>query len=129
MVGFAVMKHTVQRLECIWASAASTTSAWCATSLAVVSGHLVKGCLIPLLWRWPKVLFPIFQWPTTIGINVVHKLVVTALNVIIVRRPWGFILLWNFSLLLKIAEMLDLRLAEFCKLFIQLWHYFWLLSN
>jgi hypothetical protein len=53
-----------------------------------------------------------------------HQLGVAALIVIVAKGSWGFILLSSFSLLLKLAEMLDLQLAEFCKLFVELWHCF-----
>jgi hypothetical protein len=49
-----------------------------------------------------------------------HQLGVTVLTIIVARRPWGFIWLWSFSLLFKLVEVLDLRLAEFCELFIEL---------
>jgi hypothetical protein len=123
VVDFATMKHAVRMLECVWASAVTVASAQCTASLTVISGPLVETCMVPFLWRWSKVLFPVLRWPTTIGIDVVHRLGVIAL-IIIVARPQSFVLLWSFPLLLKLAEVLDLRLAKFCKLLLELWHCF-----
>jgi hypothetical protein len=77
------------------------------TSLAVMSGPLIEGCMVPFLRRWSKILFPVLWWPTTIGIDVVHRLGVIVL-IIFVARPWSFVLLRCFPLLLKLAEVLDL---------------------
>jgi hypothetical protein len=68
--------------------------------------------------------FPSFRWPATIRIDVVHWFGVIVFIIIVVRRPWSFILLWCFPLLLNLAEVLDLQLAKFCKLLIELWHNF-----
>jgi hypothetical protein len=48
--------------------------------------------------------------------------------IVIVARSWGFVWLWDFPLLLKFTEVLDLRFAELCELFIELCHCFWSLS-
>jgi hypothetical protein len=124
MIGLVVVKHIVQRSECVWASATTTTAIWCAASLIVLSESLIGGPRVSFLQRWPKILLPILWWPTTIKINAMHQLGVAVLIVIVAKGSWGFILLSSFSLLLKLAEMLDLQLAEFCKLFVELWHCF-----
>jgi hypothetical protein len=49
--------------------------------------------------------------------------------VVIVARSWSFVWFWDFPLLFKFAEVLDLGFAELCKLFIEFWHYFWSLSD
>jgi hypothetical protein len=41
MIGLIVVKHIVQRSECVWASAATTTAIWCAASLIVLSESLI----------------------------------------------------------------------------------------
>jgi hypothetical protein len=38
--------------------------------------------------------------------------------------PWSFVWFCHFLLLLELAEVLNFRFAEFCKLIIQLRHYF-----
>jgi hypothetical protein len=129
MVDFTAMEHAVRRLVGVWPSAATVASAWCAPSLMILIWPLVESALASFLRRGSEILIPIFWWPTNIRIDVVHWLGVAALIIIITRRPWSFILLWSFSLLLKLAEVLDLRLAEFCELFIELRHYFWLFPD
>jgi hypothetical protein len=54
-------------------------------------------------------------WGSCPGLNVV--------------RSWGFVRLSNFPLLLALTKVLDLGLAEFHKLFIELWHCFGPLSD
>jgi hypothetical protein len=98
--------------------------ALCAASLIVLSGPLVEGCMVPFLWGWSKVHFPFFRWSTAIAIDAVHWIGVIVLIVIVARRPWSFVLLWGFPLLHKLVKVLDLRLAEFCKLLRELWHCF-----
>jgi hypothetical protein len=44
--------------------------------------------------------------------------------IFIAARSWSFVKLQHFPLLLELTEMLNLRLAEFCELFIELWHCF-----
>jgi hypothetical protein len=122
VAGFTIMKHVVQRPECLQASVTTVAPARCAASLTVLSGPLVEGGMVPFLRWWSKILFLVFRWPTTIEINAMHRLGVIALIVIIVRRPWSIILLWSFPLLLKLAKILNLRVAQFCKLLIELWH-------
>jgi hypothetical protein len=129
MVGFTTGVHVVRRPEFVWASVATVTSVWCTGSLIVLGKPLVEGSQISFLRRWCKILFSVFWWPATIGINDMHQLGVTALTIIVARRPWGFIWLLRFSLMLKLAEVLDLRLPEFCELFVELRHYFWPLPD
>jgi hypothetical protein len=76
------------------------------------------------LWGWSKILFPILRGPTAVGVNVVYLLGVGALIIIVARWPWGFIVLGCFSLLLELAEVQDLRLAELGELLIELCNYF-----
>jgi hypothetical protein len=52
-----------------------------------------------------------------------YGLRVVALDFIL-ARTWGFVWPENFSLLLKLVKVLNLGLAELCKLFIVLQHYF-----
>jgi hypothetical protein len=49
--------------------------------------------------------------------------------IFVVPKSWSFTGLWNFPLLLKLMEMLDLILAEFHELFVELRHYFGLLPD
>jgi hypothetical protein len=72
LVGFAVVVHAVQRLVCEWTSATTTVLTWCVASLTVLARPLVKGSLVSFLWRWSKVLLPVFWWPIALRINVVH---------------------------------------------------------
>jgi hypothetical protein len=123
VVGFVAMKHAVRRPECVWASAMTAASSRCITSLTVMSRPLVESCMVPFFRRWSKILFLVLWWLATIRIDVVHRLGVIAL-IIIVARHWSFVLLWSLPLLLKLAEVLDLRLVEFCKLLIEFWHVF-----
>jgi hypothetical protein len=58
----------------------------------------------------------------------VHRFGVAALA-IIVARSWGFVWFQDFSLLLKLGKMLNLRLVELSELFIELWHCFGPLSD
>jgi hypothetical protein len=120
VVGFAALKHAVRSPECVRASTTTVASARCATSLTVISGPLVESCMVPFLRRWSKILFPVLRWPATIRIDAMHQLRVIVLIIIVAKRPWSFILLWSFPLLLKLAEVLHLRLAEFCKQLIEL---------
>jgi hypothetical protein len=45
---------------------------------------MVESHLASFLRRWPIILFPVFQRPATIGIDVVDMLRVVALVVVIV---------------------------------------------
>jgi hypothetical protein len=76
------------------------------------------------LRRCPKILLPILWWPTAIGINAMHQLGIDSLAIIVARGPCGFVCPCIFPLLLMLAKVLYIRLAEFCKLFIELHHYF-----
>jgi hypothetical protein len=96
--------------------------------LTVLIESLVGGPLVCLLWGCPIILLTILRWSISIRVDVVHRLRVAALAFIMVRS-WGFVWLWNFSLLLKLAKVLNLGLAEFSKLFIELWHCFGPLSD
>jgi hypothetical protein len=78
---------------------------------------------------WFKILFPILRRLVAIGVNDVHLLGVAVRIVIIARWPWSFIMLQCFSLLLELAKVPDLWLAEFGKLFVELWNYLWLLPD
>jgi hypothetical protein len=93
IVGFVVMKHAVWRLKCVRASVTTAASARCATSLTVMSEPLVEGCLVPFLWRWSKVLFSVFRWPTITRVDALHRLGVITLIIVVARRPWSFILI------------------------------------
>jgi hypothetical protein len=42
--------------------------------LIVVVSFVVKGCLIPFLWGWSKILLPDFWWSTTIRVNAIDML-------------------------------------------------------
>jgi hypothetical protein len=123
VVGFATMKHAIRRPKCVRASPATAATARCATSLTVMSEPLIKSCMVPFLRRWSKILFSVLWWRTIIRINVMHRLGVIVLNIIVARLQ-SFVLLWCFLLLLKLAKVLGLRLAKFCKLLIELWHCF-----
>jgi hypothetical protein len=101
MVAFTAIEHAIWRPECVQASA------WHIASLTVLSVPLVEGCLIPFLWRWSKILFPVLWWLATIRIDDVHRFGVIAF-IIIIARPCSIVLLWCFPLVLKLAEMLDL---------------------
>jgi hypothetical protein len=57
VVGFTIVIHTVWRPNCVWASATTVASAWCAAKLTVLSGPLVESPLVSFLWRWPN-FFP-----------------------------------------------------------------------
>jgi hypothetical protein len=85
----------------------TVASTRCIASLIVMSGPLVKGCMVSFLRRWSKILFPVLWWPTTIGIDDLYRLGIIAL-IIIVARPWRFVLLLGFPLLLKLVKVLDL---------------------
>jgi hypothetical protein len=99
-----------------------------ATSVAVLIDSLIRGPQVSFLWRCSEILLPIFWWPVAIRINVMHWLWVPSL-IVVVARSWSFIRLCHFPLLLKLVKMLDLRLAKFHELFIELLHYFGLLSD
>jgi hypothetical protein len=47
-------------------------------------GLNINGPLTPFLPWWPKILFPIFRRPTTVGVNVVYLHGVAALVVVVV---------------------------------------------
>jgi hypothetical protein len=122
VVGIIVMVHAVRRLEC--ASATTSASAWHAPSLVVVACSLVKSPLTPFLQGWPKILFLVFQKPVGIRIIVVDMLGVIMLSpVIVVHWSSSVIVLWCFSLLLKLAEVEGLRLTEFGKILIKFCYY------
>jgi hypothetical protein len=55
-----------------------------------------RGSLVSLLRRWPIIPFPIFRRCTTIRIDAMYLLGVGALVIIVMRWPWGLVLLWGF---------------------------------
>jgi hypothetical protein len=61
-------------------------------------------------------------------VDAAHKLWVAAL-IITVTGSWSFVWFCNFPMLLEFTEMLDLRFAEFCELFMELQRCFGLLSH
>jgi hypothetical protein len=72
------------------------------------------------LLRWCLIVFlPILRWSTSIRVDDVHGFGVVALA-FIMARSWGFIWFCDFSLLLKLAKVLNLRLDELSKLFVEL---------
>jgi hypothetical protein len=65
-------------------------TAWHAPSLVVMICHVIEGSFLPLLWRWPKILLPIFWWSTAIKINVVDML-----RVVVVVWPIFTLSCWS----------------------------------
>jgi hypothetical protein len=128
VVSFAAVVHAIQRFNCIRASATTTAPSRRAASLVVLIDSLVKGPCVCLLRGCPIILLPILRCSTTARINDVDWLGV-AMLVFIIMRSRCFVQLQNFSLLLKLAKVLDLRLAEFHELFVQLRHCFGLLFD
>jgi hypothetical protein len=114
VVGCAAVIRVVQRFECVRPSIVASAVIWCSASLAALYGSLVKSSLLSFLRRCSKKFLLIFWWPATIRINAC---ITDFLNFV------------NYSLLLKLDEMLDLKLPEFGKLFIELRHYFQPLSD
>jgi hypothetical protein len=83
-------------------------------------GLNINGPLTPFLPWWPKILFPIFWRPTTVGVNVVYLHGVAALVVVVVAGwSWGFVKLRCFLLLLKLTEVKNLQLGEFGEVVIE----------
>jgi hypothetical protein len=83
---------------------------------------MVERPMTLFLRGWPKKFFPVFWRPTAIRVDVVYLLEVAMLVVIVAGWFQGFIVLGCFSLLFKLAEMQNLRLAEFGEVFIKLWN-------
>jgi hypothetical protein len=114
--------------ECVQASTPTAASAYWSTPLPVLIESLVRCPLLCWMRGCFVILLPILRWSTSIRVDVVHRPRVIML-IFIVTRSWGFIWLWDFPLLLEFVEVLDLRLAELCELFIELWHCLWSLSD
>jgi hypothetical protein len=90
VVGFVTMIHTVQRFDCVRASAVNAALVRWAASLAVLTESLIGGPWVSFLRRCFKNFLPIFWWPIAIKINVVHWFGVDLL-VVVVARSWSLI--------------------------------------
>jgi hypothetical protein len=128
MVSFTATVHAVWRFHCVWASVVPPAIVQSSTSLVVLGGSLIESPWVSFLQRPSKIIFLVLWWPATIRVDVMHMLRVTAL-IITVAGSWRFVWFCNFPLLLEFAEMLDLQLAKFCELFIELRHCFGPLSH
>jgi hypothetical protein len=128
MIGFTTMVHAIWRLQSVWASVAPSTTVSGSASLVVLRGSLFEASWVSFLRRSSEVLLPVLWWSTTIRVDVVYGLRVIAL-VVIVTRSCSFVRFCNLPLLLELLKMLNLRLVEFYKLFIELQHYFGPLSD
>jgi hypothetical protein len=111
----SLMWYMQYRIFCgVWALATTAATIWGSASLGVWRGSSIEGPWVSFRQRWSKILLPVLWWPMTIRINVVHRSRIAVL-IIIVTASCSFIWFCHFPLLLELAEMQDLRLAEFCK--------------
>jgi hypothetical protein len=122
------MIYAVWRFDCIGASTMIAAPTRRAAPLVVLIESLVESPRVCLMRGCPIIFLLVLRWSATVRINAVHWLRL-AMLVFIVVRFWGFVRLWNFSLLLKLVKVLNLRLAKFCELFVEVQHCFGPLSD